>query len=138
MMQRGSKRGPRSWLICLCIGAALCLTLLLGRGGLAAENETAFLHILCDALFVPGAMLTCAGLLSIVSRGGVFDAFSYGMKCFIAMLQKPEKRRLPATYFDYVTQRREKPWTAPYALFCVGGAFLIAAGIVLALYYRTL
>ncbi|MBQ8162161.1 MAG: DUF3899 domain-containing protein [Clostridia bacterium] len=132
-------RGKKSWVICTTIGTLLCVLLLIGRGGLEAETPEVFWHLLCDALFVPGVLLTGMGLLVIVAGEGAFDALHYGIQKLFGILRSREKRKMmPQTYFDFVRMKHKNQAVLPRALLVTGIAFLLAAGAVLVLYYRTL
>ena len=131
------RSGLVRWGVPAALGAAGFLSLLAGRGGFEAATQAEFYHILCDALFVPGAMLTSAGLLAVVSAGGAFDAVSYAVKKLFSLLRSEEKRALmPRTYYDYVTSRRERPRRIPVSLLAVGGGMVAAAALVLVFYFR--
>ena len=75
------------WVIPAGLGVAGFFSLLIGRGGLTADTQVEFLRILCDALFIPGAMLTCVGLLAICAGNGAFDAVTYGVKKLFSLLR---------------------------------------------------
>ena len=129
----------KQWLISLLFGALLAVLLLIGRGGLVAESQEDFLLLLCDALFVPGVLLAGMGLLVVVTGEGAFDAIRYGLQKLFGLLRSEEKRaKLPKTYFDFVHTRHAEPSGPPWAMLAVGSTFLLAAGIVLIFYYRTL
>ena len=126
------------WLVSLFIGIGFFLLLLIGRGGLEAESQESFLHILCDALFVPGVLLGGTGLLVVVAGEGAFDAIRYGLQKLFSLMRREEKRAaLPKTYFDYVQAKRGRR-VSPWGLLLVGLGFLLAASVVLILYYRTI
>ncbi|MBR0463183.1 MAG: DUF3899 domain-containing protein [Clostridia bacterium] len=125
------------WVIPAGLGVAGFFSLLIGRGGLTADTQVEFLRILCDALFIPGAMLTCVGLLAICAGNGAFDAVTYGVKKLFSLLRGEAKRaEMPQTYFDYVVIRRGRPTRTPVSLLAIGGGLLAAAVIVLLFYFR--
>lgn len=127
----------RSVCIPLLLGAAIALALMAGRGGFAAADRETFWRLACDALFVPGVLLTGAGLLVVVAAGGAFDALHFGLQKLFGLLRREEKRaQLPRTYFDFVTIKRGKKSPAPAALLSVGLFFLLLSGAALILYFR--
>ena len=131
------KSALRRWVIPGALGAAMFFWLLLSRGGPEAPDSETFLRILCDALFIPGAVLGCVGLLAVCAGHGAFDAVSFGVKKLFSLLRSEEKRAtMPKTYYDYVTARRESVKPAPAGLLTVGGVMAAAAVIVLIFYYR--
>ena len=132
-------RGKKSWVICTTIGTLLCVLLLIGRGGLEAETPEVFWHLLCDALFVPGVLLTGMGLLVIVAGEGAFDALHYGIQKLFGILRSREKRKMmPQSYFDFVRTKHADQGGPPWALLLTGIVFLLAAGLALILYYQAL
>ena len=56
---------PRDVLIPLGVGLVLGIAVFVMQGGFSAKDAEAFWHALCDAMAVPGLLLTCAGLLSV-------------------------------------------------------------------------
>ena len=54
---------------------------------------------LCDALFVPGALLTCVGLLTFTAREGVLDIISYGFRNLLVLFAPGKHKH--QHYYDY-------------------------------------
>ena len=130
-------RRPRAFALPLAIGAATWLALMAGRGGFEAPDPQTFWHVMCDALFVPGVLLTGVGLLVVVAAGGAFDAIHFGLQKLFGLLRSEEKRAaLPRTYFDFVTLKHGKKSPAPTALLLSGLLFLLLAGASLAVYFQ--
>ena len=98
------------------------------RGVFSGTDRAQILGGLCDAFFVPGALLVCFGLLAYCARGGVFDIFSYGVKS-LKVLFTPFGKGRHQRYYDYKMQKeanRGKP--RPFTLYL--GLFFIAAATV--------
>lgn len=126
---------PRDVLIPLGVGFALGVVTFAVQGGFKRGNEEALWHAVCDALTVPGILLTGMGLLSFVSEQGAFDGLSFGVrKAFGQILSEKRRNAMPKTYYDYVTAKREKQRTKPRTTLFVGLGFLVLAGIALAVY----
>ena len=126
---------PRDVLIPLGVGFALGVVTFAVQGGFKRGNEEALWHAVCDALTVPGILLTGMGLLSFVSEQGAFDGLSFGVrKAFGQILSEKRRNAMPKTYYDYVTAKREKQRTKPRTTLIVGLGFLVLAGIALAVY----
>ena len=53
---------PRDVLIPLGVGLVLGAVVFTAQGGFSAGDAEAFWRAVCDALAVPGLLLTCAGL----------------------------------------------------------------------------
>ena len=135
MSSKPGKSSGKSWAICFGIGCVLAVLMLCTRGGLDAADARTFLHVLCDALFVPGALLTCSGLLSVVAGEGAFAAIHYGLQKLFSMLRNEKNRSaLPKTYYDFYQQRYSKKTPPPVALLVSGVCFLAAACVILILY----
>ena len=116
-------------------GIALAAALLVAwhRGVFSAADRAQILGGLCDAFFVPGALLVCFGLLAYCARGGVFDIFSYGAKS-LKVLFTPFGKGRHQRYYDYKLQKeanRGKP--RPFTLY-LGLFFIAAAAVCLVMY----
>lgn len=60
---------------------------------------------LCDAFFVSGVLLSCAGLLLVCSNGGTFDMLVYGVQLlFVNIRRNPAERK----YKDFAEYRKVK------------------------------
>ena len=126
---------PRDVLIPLGVGLVLGIVTFMIRGGFTAGDREAFWSALCDALAVPGLLLTCAGLLSVVSGQGAFDAVSFSTrKMFVQILSEEKRKAMPNTYYDYVTMKQEKRQKKPRTHLYIGLAFLALAAAALAVY----
>ena len=127
---------PRDVLIPLGVGLVLGIVTFAVQGGLTARDAESFWRALCDALAVPGLLLTCSGLLSAVSGQGAFDALSFSTRKAFGMILSEERRNaMPKTYYDYVAARREKQRKKPATKLYAGLVFLALAAIALAVYY---
>ena len=116
------------WLIEGAVAAAVFFLVAAYRGAFTASDSAVVLSGLCDAFFVPGALLVCFGLLAFCARGGVFDIFSYGAKS-LKVLFTPFGKGRHQRYYDYKMQKeanRGKP--RPFTLYL--GLFFIAAATV--------
>ena len=133
-----SRRGPipaKKWLRVGLIALAMAVGTYFARYSQVSGDpqvENAVWTAVCDALFVPGILLLCAGLLVVVSSGGAFDALSFGTQKLISLVRSEEKRNeLPKTYYDYVEARHAKEKADPRALLMVGGGMTLLAVIAL-------
>ena len=139
-MNRETVREPvtvRSILVPAAVGIVTGTVVFILRGGLAAEDGKALWFAVCDALAVPGLMLTCAGLLTLVSGQGAFDGMSFtARKAFGQILPEARRNAMPKTYYDYVSQRREKQRKKRKTVLYVGLVFLLLAVAALVMYSR--
>ena len=99
----------------------------------AAQN---FWRIWSNTFTIPGVILVCVGLLSLISREGTFDSLAYAGRSLIRMFERGRKH---IRFGDYVMERREKrkekkSMVAPFMV--VGGLFVAAAVFCLVMYYQ--
>ena len=126
---------PRNVLIPLGIGLVLGLVTFIIRDGFSAEDDKALWHAICDALTVPGLLMTCTGLLSVFSKEGAFDGLSFTTrKAFSQILREEKRNAMPKTFYDYVTVRREKQSGKRNIKLYVGLGFLLLAAAALAVW----
>ena len=119
---------PRDVLIPLGVGLVLGIAVFVMQGGFSAKDAETFWHALCDAMAVPGLLLTCVGLLSVVSGQGAFDALGFSTRKALGQILSEERRNaMPKTYYDYVTRKRERQKTKPHTVLYTGLVFLALA-----------
>ena len=117
------------------VGLGLFLLLMISQNGFAEEDPAEKWRIICDALFVPGALLASFGLLLFASKGGVFDMLRFGMqKALSVVLPKKRREALPRTFFDYKTEHEDRERKHMTSTLLVGLAFLLLAGAALVMY----
>ena len=80
-------------------------------------------------------LLTCFGLLSLVSEQGAFDGIGFTVRKAFGQIRSEAKRaQMPKTYYDYVTGKQETQRKKPLGTLYVGLAFLAMAAAALAVY----
>ena len=101
------------------------------RGGLKAKTVTEFMFALTDGFFIVGILLTCFGLLTVVSAGGAFDMLLYSINVLGSLFSK-EKRK-DKDFYAYTERKKEerKEKKSVSFLLCIGGIFLFIALILL-------
>jgi len=85
------------------------------------------MRILCDSFFVSGIMGILSWLLILVARQGGFDMIVYGVrKAFLWTFssKKHAREALPATFYDYVMEKKGKKYNSLFPMFIVFGTFL--------------
>lgn len=90
-------------------------------------------HILCDAFFVVGVVITSGGLLVFSTNEGSFDMIVYGLDSFFDMFRKVSTKKYQ-TFYDYRASRADKKVPFGFMLIC-GLIFLAIAGVMY-LFYR--
>ena len=122
-----------SWLIELGVSLLVFLAVAAYRGVFRETDAAAVYSGLCDAFFVPGAILTCFSVLAFCANGGAYDIFSYGLKS-LKVLFTPFGKDKHQPYYEYKLEKeakRQKP--KPFTLI-LGLCFLAAAAVCLLLY----
>lgn len=119
------------------------ITLLVGIlavGGIIWEKDifsqtepVRIFHILCDAFFVVGTVITCAGLLIFSSNEGTFDMLVYGVSSFFDMFRKTSRKQYD-TFYDYREGRADKKIQFGFLLIC--GVFFLAVSFIMYFLYR--
>jgi len=90
-------------------------------------------HILCDAFFVVGVVISAIGLLVFSSNEGTFDIIVYGMRSFLDMFRK-ESRKKYETFYDYKISRADSKIRFGFLLIC--GIIFLCISFGLYLLYR--
>lgn len=131
----------RSWLIkygvCIVLALLAAWGILTTHGFSEAETSSERFRLLCDAFFVPGALLLSAGALIFVSNEGGFYGVAYAAR-FIARMFIPTSEKRDESFGDFVEARREKGAVKGYSFLLVtGGAFLAVSILFLILFYKS-
>ena len=124
---------PRDVLIPLGVGLVLGVIVFAARGGFSAGDAEAFWRAACDALAVPGLLLTCSGLLTFASAQGTFYGLNFSVKKVFSQILSEEKRNaMPRTFYDYVNLKQEKQRNKTNITLYAGLVFLTLAAAALA------
>ena len=89
------------------VGLLIALVIVLSKQIWNANTEEVF-HILTDAFFVSGVLLTCFGLLIVSYNGGTFDMLSFGLIKFFNMFRKDMSKNRALTFYDYRVAKHGK------------------------------
>ncbi len=120
------------YLVTLLIGGAGVLLILFYKDLFSATEPVLIYHILCDAFFVVGVVMTGFGLLVFCSNEGTFDGVTYAVSSFINMFKKNPKKQYDS-YYDYKESKGERKVSFGYIVIC-GLIFLAVSGIMYYLY----
>lgn len=123
----------KKYLITLLIGFLLVGAIILLRDIFSQTQPSAVFHILCDAFFATGTVVTAVGLLVFSANEGTFDMIVYGLKSFFNLFRKQSTLK-HATFYDYRVAREGKKLKFGYIVFC--GLFFLAVSAVMYLLYR--
>ena len=127
-----SKRAMPYW-ICIAIGALIFAGVASMRSIWTLSEREEILSGLCDALFVPGALLTCVGLLTFTAREGVLDIITYGFRNLLVLFAPGKHKH--QHYYDYKMAKEANRGKATHAPLLVRLAIILLAGVCLIFYY---
>lgn len=125
-------RAAKKYWITALVGFLIVAAIAFSKDLFAQTNPQSIFHILTDAFFVAGVLLTGSGLLVFSSNEGSFDILVYGMNSFLDIFRKKSLKKYE-TYFDYKESRADKKVKFGFLLIC-GGAYLAIAFIMYFLY----
>ena len=115
-------------IIAVSAGLAVAALTALKQGLFEAASPQEAYKALCDAFFVPGAVLCCLGMLSFVAYGGFFDIFAYAIKS-IKHLFIPSASRDHLRYYDYRLEKEARRQKPRYFTLKVGMIFMLLSVI---------
>ncbi len=118
--------------ITLLIGFVITGLILWSKGIFTETDAVTVFHILCDAFFVTGVVITGVGLLVLSTNEGTFDILVFGMQSFMDMFRKEPMRKYE-TFYDYRASRQEKK--VPFGFILVSGLFFLLVSMAMYLMY---
>lgn len=117
------KRNTRRFGVTMLIGAVIGAGVFAARGGFDMTQWPEIAAALCDACFVPAALLISMGLLLFVSNDGLFNMISYGVQRAARLVLSAKKQaEFPRTYYEY--------WEIKQAVGKASFGYIIVAGLV--------
>ncbi len=119
--------------ITLLVGLGIAFLILLSKDLFAQTELVNVFHILSDAFFVVGVVITGLGLLVFSSNEGTFDMLIYGMDSFLDIFRRKSTKKY-ATFYDYRASRADKKIGFGFLLIC--GLIFLAIAAVMYLLYR--
>ena len=122
----------KKYLITLLVGFAGVALILWSKDIMAQTAAVDVFHILCDAFFVVGFVITAAGLLVFSSNEGTFDMLVYGVKSFVDMFRKDSIKKYD-TFYDYRESRAQSKMSFGFMIIC--GLFFLAVSMVMYYFY---
>ncbi|MDD7735360.1 MAG: DUF3899 domain-containing protein [Bacilli bacterium] len=126
-------KGWIKYLVTISLGAVVSLIIVLAKNIFSASTVKEIFHILTDAFFVPGVVITGFGFLILATNGGTFDMLTYGLMRFFGMFTKnPTKYK---TFYDYTSAKHETSRSFWY-LVIVGIGYIFLSLLMLYFYYK--
>lgn len=99
----------------------------------AQTNPQKIFHILSDAFFVVGVIVTGLGAMIFVNNEGLFDVVFYGVQNFIGMFRRNYQRKY-STFYDYKMSKGGQKVEFGSTLIC--GCIFVAISVTMYLLYR--
>ncbi len=118
----------RKYLITIIAGLAAAALIAWAKDIFAQAEPAKVFHILCDAFFAVGTVITCAGLLVFSSNEGTFDMLVYGVSSFVDLFRTESKKKYE-TFFDYREARSDKKISFGFLLIC--GLLFLAVSLAM-------
>ncbi|MBQ4272721.1 MAG: DUF3899 domain-containing protein [Clostridia bacterium] len=88
---------------------------------------------LCNAFFVPGAVVLGIGLLIWTANGGTFDMIAFGVIKLFDLLKRDMTKVKYKTFYDYRQAQQDKKRSFT-AYLIIGAVLMVIAVIFLILY----
>ena len=126
-------RSIKKYLITLLVGFVGVFCILWAKDIFAQTEAVKIFHILCDAFFVVGVVITGVGLLVFSNNEGTFDMLVYGVSSFFDLFRKVSKKKYP-TFYDYRVSRQGKKIGFGFMLLC--GIFFLVIAFMMFFIYR--
>lgn len=125
-------KGLKKYLITMGAGLLAVLLISIAKDVFVQTDPKTVFHILCDAFFAIGVVMTGVGLLIFTTNEGVFDGLVYGVSLFIGMFKKDLNRKYKNLY-EYKESRAGKKVAFGFLLIC--GLIILAIAFVMYLLY---
>ena len=127
-----SKRFWRNYAITMLVCLVLAIAVYALRGGFAVVEWEAQAFFLCDAFFIPAALMLCVAALMFVSGDGLFDMISYGVqKALRLVLSEKRQAEYPKTFYEYKKAKWDTARTPIAHLVAAGLTFMALAAMFL-------
>ena len=122
----------KKYVITLVVGALLALGIAYAKDVFHQTEPVKVFHILCDAFFVSGTLITSAGLLVFSTNEGTFDMLVYGVQSFIGLFRRDYVKKYE-TFYDYREAHSEKK--LPFLFLILSGLVYLAISMVMYYFY---
>ena len=122
----------KKYLLTLLIGFVGVALILWSKDIFSQTEAVKIFHILTDAFFVVGVVMTSVGLLVFSSNEGTFDMLVYGTRVFLDMFRKVKKNQFE-TFYDYRVSRESQKM--PFGFIVICGLFFLAVSFVMLYFY---
>ena len=124
----------KTYLRTVMAGALMCLVIAVLKGIFASGTVKEVIHVLSDSFFIAGFLIMGTGILIFSANEGTFHMLGYGVREAISVIRPKRTLETRQTYYEY-KQDKDKHKKPFLYLIVVGVAFIVVAGIFLAIYY---
>lgn len=99
------------------------------------KTVTNYLKVLSDSCLIPGVIVLCMYVLTLVSKEGIFDGLTYSFKYVVNKFVPSRKVLENESYYDYKKEKAEKRKSS-YVEALVVSIFFICLSILFYLLYK--
>lgn len=125
--ERSNKSTFVKYAATIAIGLVLALLYCILKGLFKASDKGQILRILCDAFTIPGILLACFGLLTLVIKEGSLDGITYSFSAMRRVRRGyANDGKTSKSYYDYKQAAKGKRKVA-WHLIIVGLGFIAVA-----------
>lgn len=122
------------YIITFIVGLFMIFGILLAKDIFQVKGKEEIYHILTDAIFVPGVLITGYGILVMANNEGAFDMLTYGVIKLFDLFKRDLTKVKHRTFYDYRQAKRDSKNDFGY-LIIVGVSFIVVSLIFYYLYY---
>ena len=122
------------YIIVIILGLLIALYIALTKDLFSQTDLKTIYHILSDAFFVPGIVISGFGLLLYCSNEGVFDGVSYAVISFINLFRSKGERKYNS-FYEYKEKKHSNPPRMKFIL--LSGLIILAISIVMFVLYSS-
>lgn len=126
-------RSLKKYLITIGAGLLAVLLIIALKDIFSKTESIEIFHILCDAFFAVGVVITGIGLLVFTTNEGAFDGLTFAVGSFMNIFKRNNSKKY-SSYYDYKEEHHKKKFEFGFMLIC--GAFFLVVSLVMYLLYR--
>ena len=99
------------------------------------KTPTDYFKVLSDSCLIPGVIILCIYILTLVSKEGIFDGLSYSFKYVFNKFIPSRKMQEKESYYDYKKEKAEKRKNS-YIEGLIVSIIFICLSIIFYLFYK--
>ncbi len=98
------------------------------------ETKSEYAEVISNSALIPGMIILCIYMLSLVNKEGIFDGLTYGVKNFVNRLIPSKNTYEIKSYGDYKLEKEEKRKDTHIEGLIVGLVFIVISIISYLIY----